>query len=221
MPSCNNLFSHHWVEILYILHKENYKSISNDDLADAINKINNNDYQLSPLFRIYFTPGVIVGSEMCYKGVAVHPISENPPVDLGIAFEFTTYYMKPLDELVLSALGKLLLQIHYPEYLDGDHVGSINDSLFNESREKGAKGIAGLVYIETGGNEFLMRVVFHYLLVPYLYYIDGEEVLMPMINGDQLHSFLDTGLPVHYFAPIYRVPFFYEYLAFISHKIEV
>lgn len=32
-----------------------------------------------------------------------------PPVDLGISFQYQTVYMQPLDELVLSALGYVLL----------------------------------------------------------------------------------------------------------------
>lgn len=86
---------------------------------------------MKSILRINFTPG-IVGSDKTYKGVPVSPILETPPVDLGISFEFTTYYMKPVDELVLSALGKWLLQIHYPDYLeDRDHVASINETLFS------------------------------------------------------------------------------------------
>lgn len=109
------------------------------------NKILYKEYKLAPLYSIYFTPGVI-DSSMCDKGVTVHPIYEKPPADLGIFFSYATLSLRPLDELVLSALGKLLLEIHYPDYLiDGEHVDnatSINDTLFQESHDDGAKGIA-------------------------------------------------------------------------------
>lgn len=120
MSSSYTILSHHWVDIVYRLHNENvyYHTIEKDDLAEAINNIYHNEYNLSPLLRIYFTPGRIVGSDNTYKGVPVLPISEKPPVDLGISFECTTFYMRPLDELVLSSLGNLLLQIHYPYYFE-------------------------------------------------------------------------------------------------------
>ena len=54
---------------------------------------------------------------MHFKGVPVLEVDTPPPVDLGISFQYNTVYMQPMDELILSALGYVLLNQHFPSYL--------------------------------------------------------------------------------------------------------
>jgi peptide subunit release factor 1 (eRF1) len=78
----------------------------------ASERIRVQNYKVKPLRLILFQRGVL-GSDRLYKGVKVFPIESPPPRDFNIDLEDSTFYMDPLDELVLSSLGFLLLKRYF------------------------------------------------------------------------------------------------------------
>jgi len=65
------------------------------------------EYRLKPVSCIFLDGAHVDEAKMLYKGVNVSVVS-NPPVDLDI--QYTCVYMDPIQELVLTALGRVLLE---------------------------------------------------------------------------------------------------------------
>ena len=78
----------------------------------------------------------MVGSDGFYKGVPVFPLTKPLDIDLEIDIEYETVYMQPIDELVLSSLGKLLLKRNYPSFLSTPEKESFLHGLSSRSNVK-------------------------------------------------------------------------------------
>jgi len=67
---------------------------------------------------------------MLYRGVGVSVV---PYILADIGIKYTYFYMDPLDELVLSALGRVLLATYFPHLVDENQVQAFFSDL--ESHE--------------------------------------------------------------------------------------
>jgi hypothetical protein len=68
---------------------------------------------------------------MLYRGVGVSVV---PYILADIGIKYTCFYMDPLDELVLSALGRVLLATYFPHLVDENLVQAFFSDL--ESHEE-------------------------------------------------------------------------------------
>ena len=68
---------------------------------------------------------------MLYRGVGVSVV---PYILADIGIKYTYFYMDPLDELVLSALGRVLLATYFPHLVDENQVQAFFSDL--ESHEE-------------------------------------------------------------------------------------
>lgn len=221
-------FKESWIEKIHTLYnreimKERYSSIGDYDLSCAIDKIKKEEYGLTPLCLIFFRPGVI-GSNILFKSVPVVKIVSPPPIDLGIPFQYQTVYMQALDELVLAALGYVLLNQHFPSYLQQEDpsLGSqdnLNLKLADHNSEETKKAIAGYVY-RTAPFDFVFYLVCSYMLNPYVFCIDKDGWLFPPIEGANSFIPKEGGPSLHYSSALYPVPFLYEYVSLVYLKIR-
>jgi len=222
----NTEFLIKWVDLIKTksIEKAFYSQISREELESAVSDVLLGIYQLSPFFHVFFQPGRI-GPEKTYRGAPVFPIdsaNEHVAIALGTALEYQAVLMNPTDFLVLSALGHLLLHMHYPDYMeDKNYVASLNMELFSaESREDVAKGIAALVCTDAFLNRHVGLLTYQFLLAPYHYYLDGTETKITCIEGEIIHEFFETVSAHYYSGFFYKVPYFYDYIALTSDRID-
>jgi hypothetical protein len=143
----------------------------------------------------------VVGSDGFYKGVPVFPLTKPLDIDLEIDIEYETVYMQPIDELVLSSLGKLLLKRNYPSFLSTPEKESFLHGLSSRSNVKAlhtysefeplrASCLLLLIYEETfriiAGEVlkqapcyYLFAFVCSYLLQPFVYCINEDGLMLP------------------------------------------
>lgn len=179
------------MDLYYVGQKtDRFSSITLSDLNCYIDEINNEEYRLEQLSLIYFKPGVI-GSDMHFKGVPVVEVLESnqPPMDLGIPFQYRTVYMEPMDEFLLSALGYVLLNQHFPSYLDdiksfGRPCNLVDLNMYIEDNfEETLKVI--IHYVDShAAYEYLSVLVYYYMFYPYIYCIDHEAQLFPPLETE-------------------------------------
>ena len=84
-----------------------------------------------PISSIFLENDQVDEKGMLYRGVGVSVV---PYILADIGIKYTCFYMDPLDELVLSALGRVLLATYFPHLVDENLVQAFFSDL--ESHEE-------------------------------------------------------------------------------------
>lgn len=105
------------------------------DQESAINSVTdriiNNTFALKPISSILLQGSVVDEKRMIYRGVDVFVVPDIPP-EIGV--KYTCTYMDPVDELVLSALGLVLLNSYFPNLVQEKMIKEFfNDIESNEN----------------------------------------------------------------------------------------
>lgn len=105
------------------------------DQESAINSVTdriiNNTFALKPISSILLQGSVVDEKRMIYRGVDVFVVPDIPP-EIGV--KYTCTYIDPVDELVLSALGLVLLNSYFPNLVQEKMIKEFfNDIESNEN----------------------------------------------------------------------------------------
>lgn len=223
----NQLFKR-WVDTIKELytdsqHEERYSEIDMNTIKLVSKLIFREEYRKKPVSCIFLDGAHVDEAKMLYKGVNVSVVS-NPPVDLDI--QYTCVYMDPIQELVLTALGRVLLETYFPSMFDKSRVESFFRHFHTHSNvselliiryERSLTGVAPsslLGFFEDqltnvdGINNYMWGLLKSFLLMPYVNCWNSPENRLPpfkendfSVNGDPLPFglyLLDSFYPVPY-----------------------
>lgn len=149
------------------------------------------EYRLKPVSCIFLDGAHVDEAKMLYRGVNVSVVS-NPPV-----IQYTCVYMDPIQELVLTALGRVLLETIFPSMFDKSRVESFFRHFHTHSNvselliiryEKSLTGVAPsllLGFFEDQLtnvdwiNNYMWGLLKSFLLMPYVNCWNSPENRLP------------------------------------------